>query len=185
MTSRPEPGTAIRHALLALLAEEPGHGYALKLRFERLVGDVWTLNIGQVYDALSRLERDGLVEATGEADGTRIRYRATPAGATRAAAWLESPPEGGAPPRDELAIRLLVAHALDADALAPVIQRHRELVIERIQHLGRERARATAADEHPRAAILDLLLLRADADSRWIDLLEQRLARPTTTPGDA
>ena len=52
----------LRYAVLALLARASLHGYELKAAFERLLGGTWTLNIGQVYTVLAKLEADGLVE---------------------------------------------------------------------------------------------------------------------------
>jgi DNA-binding PadR family transcriptional regulator len=51
---------SVRFGLLALLAEQPAHGYRLKTAFEQRTGGSWALNIGQVYTTLQRLERDGL-----------------------------------------------------------------------------------------------------------------------------
>ena len=51
----------VKHSLLALLAESPGTGYALKQRYEERTGALWPVNIGQVYKTLGRLEQDGLV----------------------------------------------------------------------------------------------------------------------------
>jgi DNA-binding PadR family transcriptional regulator len=51
----------VKHALLALLAERDLTGYELKLRFERVLGEFWQLNSGQVYSTLERLRRDGMV----------------------------------------------------------------------------------------------------------------------------
>ena len=58
---------SVRHALLALLSEGPKYGLQLRQEFEASTGDVWPLNIGQVYTTLQRLERDGLVESDGSA----------------------------------------------------------------------------------------------------------------------
>jgi DNA-binding PadR family transcriptional regulator len=172
--------SSIRFALLALLADEPAHGYALKQRFERLVGDVWPLNIGQVYDALSKLERDEMIEPAGSREGTRQTYRATDAGVDAAGSWLASPANGETPPRDELAIRLLVARVAAGGELGPILQAQRVAVVGRIQRLGREKASATTAGDDARVALLDLLLLRTDADARWLDLLEARFANQAT-----
>ena len=66
------------HALLALLSEGPKHGLRLQNEFEARTGEVWPLNVGQVYTTLQRLERDGLVETDdGENERSRKRYRIT------------------------------------------------------------------------------------------------------------
>ena len=54
---------SVRHAVLALLAEGPKYGLKLRQEFEERTGEVWPLNVGQVYTTLQRLERDGLVES--------------------------------------------------------------------------------------------------------------------------
>ena len=54
---------SVRHALLALLSEGPKYGLQLREEFEARTGEVWPLNVGQVYTTLQRLERDGLVES--------------------------------------------------------------------------------------------------------------------------
>ena len=54
---------SVRHALLALLSEGPKYGLRLRQEFEARTGEVWPLNVGQVYTTLQRLERDGLVES--------------------------------------------------------------------------------------------------------------------------
>ncbi len=61
---------SVRHALLALLSEGPKYGLQLRQEFEAGTGEVWPLNVGQVYTTLQRLERDGLVESDdAEEDG--------------------------------------------------------------------------------------------------------------------
>ena len=61
---------SVRHALLALLSEGPKYGLQLRHEFEARTGEVWPLNVGQVYTTLQRLERDGLVESD-DGDGER------------------------------------------------------------------------------------------------------------------
>ena len=59
---------SVRHALLALLSEGPKYGLQLRQEFEARTGEVWPLNVGQVYTTLQRLERDGLVESDDTGD---------------------------------------------------------------------------------------------------------------------
>ena len=56
---------SVRQSLLAILDQAPCYGYQLRGEFETRTGGTWPLNVGQVYTTLSRLERDGLVEASG------------------------------------------------------------------------------------------------------------------------
>ena len=100
---------SVPHALLALLSEGPKYGLRLQNEFESRTGEVWPLNVGQVYTTLQRLERDGLVETD---DGGRAVAEAVPdhsAGERELADWLRTPPELVPPPRDELVIKVLVA----------------------------------------------------------------------------
>lgn len=65
----------LHHAVLALLADKPAHGYELKTSFEQAVGDQWGgLNIGHLYQILDRLGRDGLIESE------RLRSRSSRTG---------------------------------------------------------------------------------------------------------
>jgi PadR family transcriptional regulator len=67
--------------LLAVLAAEPLHGYAVIAELKRRSGGALALPEGTVYPALHRLERDGLL-ASAWSDGSRKRrvYRVTPKG---------------------------------------------------------------------------------------------------------
>ena len=98
---------SVRHAILALLREGPKYGLQLRQEFEDRTGEVWPLNVGQVYTTLQRLERDGLVAADDDATGPQRTFSLTTAGATELETWLHTPPDMAAPPRDELVIKVL------------------------------------------------------------------------------
>ena len=90
---------SVPHALLALLSEGPKYGLRLQNEFEAGTGEVWPLNVGQVYTTLQRLERDGLVETdAGQDERSRKRYRITAEGDRELADWLRTPPELVPPP---------------------------------------------------------------------------------------
>jgi len=75
---------SVRHALLALLSEGPKYGLQLRHEFEERTGEVWPLNVGQVYTTLQRLERDGLVESDDDAaEGEEYPLARPPAGLFR------------------------------------------------------------------------------------------------------
>src|SRR5476651_1388259 len=122
---------SVRHALLALLSEGPKYGLQLRQDFEARTGDVWPLNVGQVYTTLQRLERDGLVVSDGPADdGPQKHFRLTDDGAVELTTWLRTPPDLSEPPRDELVIKVLVASRLPDVDVYEVIQVHRRYIVQ-------------------------------------------------------
>ena len=81
---------SVPYALLALLTEGPKYGLQLRQEFEAGTGEVWPLNVGQVYTTLQRLERDGLVESEDAADdGPQKRFRITANGTEELAGGCE------------------------------------------------------------------------------------------------
>jgi DNA-binding PadR family transcriptional regulator len=78
--------------VLAAVADEPRHGYALLDEVERASGGRLRLRTGSLYALLDRLRRGGLVEVDRqEVVASRLRryYRITGAGATVLAAQAE------------------------------------------------------------------------------------------------
>jgi DNA-binding PadR family transcriptional regulator len=68
----------VRLALLALIVEEPRHGYELMRELEARSGGVYRASAGSVYPTLQQLEDEGLVTSE-TSDGKRV-YSATEAG---------------------------------------------------------------------------------------------------------
>jgi len=120
----------VRHALLALLSEGPKYGLQLREEFEARTGEVWPLNVGQVYTTLQRLERDGLVESGGGDDERQKSFRITAGGRAELSEWLHRPPGPVPPPRDELVTKVLLAVRVPGTDVHQVIQAHRRQVVE-------------------------------------------------------
>jgi len=137
---------SVRQGILALLSEQPMHGYQLRQQFEHRTGGTWPLNIGQVYTTVQRLVRDGLVEpvpAPGVADDVADsdaaeavsaadvsaasveRFRLTRSGRQEIAHWWRTPVDRGAPARDELVIKLALAVTAPGIDARDVIQAQR------------------------------------------------------------
>ena len=99
---------SIKHALLALLDEEPGYGYELKKRYDAAVGLLWPLQQAQVYNNLRLLQQEGLVELDARVVQASLpdqkRFRLTEAGQRELATWT------GEPLRDRKSTRLNSSH---------------------------------------------------------------------------
>jgi DNA-binding PadR family transcriptional regulator len=169
---------SVRHALLALLSEGPKYGLQLRNQFEGRTGDVWPLNVGQVYTTLQRLERDGLV-ASGDDDdeaGPQRDYRITERGEHELTRWLTTPPDLSAPPRDEVVMKVMVAAGVRGVDVAEVIQLHRRYMVELMQEWTRLKSHDDGEDLNF-ALVVDAELFRLDAMIRWLDAADGRFAR--------
>ena len=82
---------SVRHSLLAILQQGPCYGYQLRAEFDRRTGSTWPLNVGQIYNTLDRLERDGLVEKGDVDEHGHVYWRITDAGTAEVRDWLASP----------------------------------------------------------------------------------------------
>ena len=74
----------IRAAILALLVEEPMHGYQIIQELAERTGGVWRPSPGSVYPTLQQLEDEELVRETASDSGKRV-YELTDAGREQAA----------------------------------------------------------------------------------------------------
>jgi DNA-binding PadR family transcriptional regulator len=79
----------VRAAILALLVEEPMHGYQIITELSQRSGGVWRPSPGSVYPTLSALEDQGLVTADSSV-GRRV-FSLTPEGRTEAEAAGNGP----------------------------------------------------------------------------------------------
>lgn len=170
---------SVRQSLLAILDQGPCYGYQLRAEFDRRTGSTWPLNVGQIYNTLDRLERDGLV-ARGDADDQgHIYFEITDAGRAEVRTWLASPVDRGQGTRDELAIKLAVAATLPSVDVAEVIQTQRRASLAQLQELNRAKyagANPDGPEELAWALVVDSMIFQAEAEVRWLDHTEQRLA---------
>ena len=171
---------SVRQSLLAILNQGSCHGYQLKSEFERRTGSTWPLNAGQVYNTLDRLERDGLVETDPSSAENQVRYLITDAGRAEVSGWLGSPVERVSAARDALAIKLAIAVTLPGVDIFQVIQVQRLATLRTLQDLTRTRIASDdpdTAEELAGLLVIDSLIFAAEAEIRWLDHSENRLAR--------
>ena len=180
---------SVRQSLLAILDQGPCYGYQLRTEFDRRTGSTWPLNVGQIYNTLDRLARDGLVEKldahdVGPESAGQIYFCITEAGRSQVAGWLGSPVERTAATRDELAIKLAIAVTLPGVDIARVIQVQRAATLRNLQELTKTKNFTGDPETSENLAwllIVDSLILQAEAEVRWLDHSEARLARAAAT----
>jgi len=168
----------LHHAVLALLADKPAHGYELRNSFEQAVGEQWGgLNIGHLYQILDRLSRDGLIESQRQPQPVkpdRLVHRLTPAGRAELDHWLSEPSPRVRGYRDDFFLKLMAAvHAGDQAVLDGVLRRQRAHLLKELRSLGDARTQSPAPVD---ALLITAAELHARADLGVVDAAEQSLA---------
>ena len=167
-------------SLLAILEGSPSYGLNLKNEFEARTGGIWPLNVGQVYTTLGRFQRDGLVEAKSDAESDSQKFYAlTDRGRQVLDQWFQEARPHGAPSREELVLKVVMAaRRSDADA-ANVIQGERRNAVELLQQYTRLKRDAPEPSDMGWLFLLDSLIFQTEARVRWLDACESRLSATT------
>jgi DNA-binding PadR family transcriptional regulator len=165
----------MRELFLALLAGDSRHGYELKQALEQEFGQLLpTVNAGQIYSTLARLERDGLIvgqNIAGDGRGKRV-YELTESGRAALAGWIETPVPGTRL-KDEFFMKfVLVASARLADPRTLIDGQRREYLqsLRDLDALLAANGKGLAPELLVEGAVLHL-----KADLEWLDLIEQRV----------
>jgi DNA-binding PadR family transcriptional regulator len=167
-----------QEVLLAMLAKQPSQAYRLRARLDQALGPLGEgINAGQIYVALSRLEKAGLVVRQGmagsPADPDRKVYELTASGQERVAEWLS---EVSWPKPDLAEFHLKLVTAAQAGLADPVglIDTQRHELLRRLRDA--QRAALEEPEESDAALLLEGVVLRLQTDLRWLELYERRWA---------
>ena len=167
---------SLRHAVLGLLAMEPGSGYELSRRFDRSLTHAWPAGHSQIYPELARLEDAGLVEVVATGARNRKTYGLTPDGHDELRHWLlEVEPQRK--PRDEMLLRGFLQFLLEPADLRRLLEREARLLddqAEAYQHIWAEQA--------PNARFRPVLDLGIRMNATLREWIGEQIA--AVTPGD-
>jgi DNA-binding PadR family transcriptional regulator len=170
-------------SVLAILDEGPTYGLRIKNEFESRTGGVWPLNVGQVYQTLSRLERDGLVGSADDDPGDNQKvYAITASGREVLREWFTRPAASAAPARDELVLKLVMAASHPGVKPDRVIQAERRAAVSLLQDYTKLKREAPREADIGWLFLLDSLIFQTEARVRWLDACEARLGRRRHSP---
>lgn len=117
-------------AVLGALSVEPMTGYVVRQSIAETLGHFWSESFGQIYPALTELEKEGAIRRSHPGRTSGSIFEITPAGSETLRQLLAEPFEP-APPRNALMLRMFFGRHLGAaacrallvDALADAEQR--------------------------------------------------------------
>lgn len=137
---------SVKYTILGLLQYKDMHGYRIKELIESDFGHMWSINHGQIYQTLRKLEEEGLValvEVLPSVNGgpQKKSYSITEAGREEFVRWLATSPERQMILRDPFLTRFVFFDFGDrADALRIIdeqIALYEEQLRSREEHMPR------------------------------------------------
>jgi PadR family transcriptional regulator AphA len=158
--------------VLALLAEQPAHGFALSrvLAEDGELGQVWTMPRPRVYRAIEDLREAGLIEAVETSPSARgpnrTVFATTAAGAVAIDQWLARPVAHVREARSELLLKLVLTQRAGRD-LRPLAAAQLGVLDQLVERLGE---RLDDADEQQRL-VLRFRLAQAQATRGYMSEL--------------
>ncbi len=170
------PVSKVEVVVLGLLADEPLYGYGVLERFRQRSMGFWTqTGRASVYQALGRMEAEGLVAGRGqEGSGGPDRrvFRITRSGRDALRAGLDELAARRSPYETDAGLSLGFLHLLSAPERRAAIEARELSVRDLLDAVRTERAR-TSADRGPGRAVANAMLDRqemlARAELEWLE----------------
>jgi DNA-binding PadR family transcriptional regulator len=173
---------SVKFAMLGILAEKNLHGYELKSSFDEKVGEFWSLNYGQIYSTLDRLEKEDLVTHDLQAQDRRPDkkiYSITGKGRTELEEWLSTPVNRVRALRDEFFIKLVFMDREDPGPILELIEKQKALYLKQMNKLTNQKVslkkKSENADTLTAELLMDAGLFHAEADIKWLTLCASKI----------
>lgn len=143
MANSSHPLGPVDYAVLGLLRLSPRHGYDLVGEFdaEAELGDALRVDLSNLYAALKRLERRGLIVGVVERSGTRPPrhvYHLTPVGEAEFERWLIEPVRHNRDIRLDFVLKLYFCLRLYPERIEDLLARQLVAALNQIQRVQTE-----------------------------------------------
>lgn len=162
-----------KHALLGLLLDKPGYPYELGDRLQRRLGPGWSVNPGQLYQTIDRLQRDGLIEVAENVVGhdNRNVYAITTDGLEEFERWFDEMSGRARPARRPLLAKITLAGPERLQRALSQIDAYERDRAESLGELVRSRESITLSRKRADEILLHLNLsydiAQLEADLQW------------------
>ena len=173
---------SVKYAMLGILAEKDLHGYELKSNFDEKVGEFWSLNYGQIYTTLDRLEKDELVthdRQTQDKRPDRKIYSITRKGKRELEEWLATPVSRVRALRDEFFVKLVFMNKNDPGPVLDLIEKQKALYLKQMNRLTQQKVslkkKPGSSDAFTTELLMDAGLFHAEADIKWLTLCASKI----------
>lgn len=189
MARRASP-ISMEYVILALLGEEPMHGYELHHRVSDMPGinRIWSIKQALFYSKLEKLEENGFIEQVhphlDEVAPGRVVFQLTAQGKESLSDWVSIPVTKARDIRQAFLAKLIIAQRYGQDQALELIRKQRQISQGWYDHLVSDLPEVST-QEMSDLIVHTYRLYRDRATLHWLDYLEgqiQKSAEETLPP---
>lgn len=169
---------SVKHTLLALLYQQPMHGYELGKQLNLVVSAEWDVKPGQIANTLTRLNEANLVdyevEAIDDAPDRKV-YFITEEGRRELEGWYRSPEVREYRLGDAFYIKFVLSLIGGPVSPEDVLMTQRRELYQQLHQATEMAQQADHKTQLPWRLLLESAIMHLEADLRWIEMCEARL----------
>jgi len=189
---------SLKYAVLGFISTEPVSGYDLSIEFGETLGWFWHAKHSQIYPALKKLEKEGLIKSKKVIKGKSLNktvYSITSTGRKVLAEWVSTPPEV-VPQKEAESVKLIFMDVLESEQVDQYLDDRLEQFEDQLTY-WHDQLHQMKSRTHPRLEkrlanldhadfeIVKLLkelaveqqIMRREADIAWVKESKRRLKK--------
>jgi len=177
---------SMEHVILALLDEEPMHGYELHHRLNEMPGisKIWNIKQALFYSKLERLEASGFIEKANpqneEGTPSRVVLQITEQGKESLMEWISTPVRKARDLRQIFLGKLIIARRYGQDQAIDLIHKQRQVSQGWYDHLVYDLPEMST-QEMDELIVHSYRLYRDRTTLHWLDYLEKEIRKDAET----
>ena len=177
---------SMEHVILALLDEEPMHGYELHHRLNEMPGisKIWNIKQALFYSKLERLEASGFIEKANplneEGTPSRVVLQITEQGKESLMEWISTPVRKARDLRQIFLGKLIIARRYGQDQAIDLIHKQRQVSQSWYDHLVNDLPEMSP-QEMDELIVHSYRLYRDRTTLHWLDYLEKEIRKDEET----
>ncbi|AKA70356.1 helix-turn-helix transcriptional regulator [Clostridium scatologenes] len=165
------------HAILGLLNQRPMHGYEIKKEFEKSVSFIWSINIGQLYTLLKKMEKENEIVKKAvpqENKPDKLVYKIQDKGRSKLHKWL-SEPVIMRQTKDEFYLKMMFLTQTKKEDARKYIDEQIDIIEKQLNEFNKTKN----ANKDSRNKFMDVLLeasiMHFQVDIQWLNLYKERM----------
>ncbi|MBP2032107.1 DNA-binding PadR family transcriptional regulator [Clostridium algifaecis] len=165
------------HAILGLLNQRPMHGYEIKKEFEKSVSYIWSINIGQLYTLLKKMEKENKIVkkvVPQENKPDKLVYKIADKGRITLQKWL-SEPVVMRQTKDEFYLKMMFLTQTKKEDAKKYIDKQVDIIEKQLNEFNKIKSTNKDSKNNFMGVLLEASIMHFQVDIQWLNLYKERM----------